>query len=145
MNTTDTLDGIENTHQDLSKLKTLGILTIIGNGLLMLLFIIIGLMASTFATAFGFNYSAAGVFMGIMLVLSIIPLLCILGAVKMMKGKKSGYLLYLIPNCLYILVALLGFVAQMSEGQTNITGLITGAILPITFIIMFTKEKANMK
>lgn len=145
MENMETLDSVQQPHQDLSKLKTLSILTIVGNGLLMLLLIGVGLMASSFATSFGFNYSAAGVFMAIMLIFSIIPLLCILGAVKMMKGKKSGYLLYLIPNCLYILVSALGFVIQMSEGQTNIMGLVTGVILPISFIIMFSKEKVNMR
>lgn len=163
----DTLDGTANSGGIPQILNVLTILTIIGKGILALLFLIAGFATSWFLSFIGgaasdamgdmeayegmegvdaaqmaeassimdsFATMGTGIIMGIFLFMALLQILCIMGAAKMRKGKKSGFTLYMIGNGIFgilMVISLLG-------------GNILLPLLTIAFIVLYIVNKKHL-
>lgn len=128
--------------------KTLAILSIIGNAVWMLL-ILIGMMAIfSAASAFGGGYGGriVGSMMGplviIFLLMIALNVLGLIAAVKMMKGKRGAYIMYAIVTGLWALIILLGSFNQPDMCQTML--LVLSSFSSIGFTIGFGVNMKDM-
>ena len=111
-------------------LKTLSILSMIGSGFFILIF-----LAMIIFSGLGFGTIILFVFVGAPFVLKLI------GALKMYKGKKSGYNIYIITSNIF---NILGIISILTGNQTEpISATILIASM-ITFSILFYKYKAQL-
>ena len=111
-------------------LKILSILSMIGSGFFILIF-----LAMIIFSGLGFGTIILFVFVGAPFVLKLI------GALKMYKGKKSGYNIYIITSNIF---NILGIISILTGNQTEpISATILIASM-ITFSILFYKYKAQL-
>lgn len=99
-------------------LKTLAVLSYIGNGICLATFLVFFVLTLVNAGSLwgtrGLG-NAAPVLSLIMLLLVGLCALCIVGVYKMSKGKKVGFWLYLVPNILWVL----GNINVIYKGASN--------------------------
>ena len=111
-------------------LKILSILSMIGSGFFMLLF-----LAIIIFSGLGFGTIIIFVFVGAPFVLKLI------GALKMYKGKKSGYKIYIISSTIF---NILGIMSILSGNQSQPISATIFIAFMITFSILFYKYKAQL-
>lgn len=125
-------------------LTTLCILTFIWSGL-MSLFSLIGIFASGALSGYlenmlpGFGSMSAGFFIIIFLVMLILFGLSLFGAIKMFQLKKSGYVIYMIPNCLMLLFQIIGIAAAFTFLS------LISLLVSILFIVLYGTNLKYMK
>ncbi len=127
--------------------KTLGILSIIGSSLWGLIFLIaiFWFMSNTAGLAAllpGMNEMMTLVY-GIMALLVLMNVLGIIGAVRMMGGKKSGFILYVVPTALWAILLLFSSMNATQEGGNPML-LVVSAVASIGFIVAFGMQMKNM-
>jgi hypothetical protein len=147
MDDLDLLDGEETRVSEVPNVvKTLSILSIIGNSLWLLMFIAVVFYFLIFATAFG--GLGGGMFAGIFgvfaiafLLILMLPVLGIVAAARLINGRKGAYILYAITNGLWALLCLMSAIAnnQANDWFTWFCGLTS-----IGFIIAIGTQMKNM-
>ena len=74
--------------------------------------------------------------------------LCLIGALRMRKFKKSGYFLYLIGEIAPIVVSA-GLFGTISSGSPNsarsIIGMVTGIGIPVIFVILYSIQLKHLE
>lgn len=75
-----------------------------------------------------------GIIMGIFLFFLILQVLCIMGAAKMRKGKKSGFTLYMIGNGIFGIIMIISLLG----------GNILLPLLTIAFIVLYIVNKKHL-
>jgi hypothetical protein len=128
--------------------KTLAILSIVGNSLWLLIFLLAMMYFLVIASSFGgmmgsFMGDFMGLFVAVMLGLSTLHILGLVAAVKMMKGSKGAFIMYAIVTGLWALLCLL----LISNGGGNTGGVmlyVISALSSIGFIIGFGTQMQNM-
>jgi len=124
--------------------KTLSILSIVGSSIWILLLLIGGLyLMSLGSAASGLMGAAVGNVMGIVVLVLLffigLNVATLIAAVKMMKGKKSMFILYAIANGIWSLLFLISLGNQANPALPALT-----AIAGIGFIIGFGTQMKNM-
>ena len=114
-------------------LKTLSILSMVGSGLLTLIYLGLGLFIGEDEAFFSFLFMA----------ISIPFALKFVGALKMYKGQKSGYKIYMIPSIILNLLLGTSIVFGYQSGQIVGATILTG--LMIVFAIIFYNYKGQLK
>lgn len=118
-------------------IKTLGIISIVGSSLWILLLLIGGLylmaVGGAFLSAFPIaDPMGAIIFIGIILLFMIfLNVAGIIGATNMMKGKKSGYVWYMIGTVIWAVLLLFNY--------SEVINLIS-ALASIGFIVGFSTQ-----
>ena len=123
--------------------KTLAIISYVGNTLWALLFLIVALALNSFKSMLVNRLDAPAMstdqLMNYILIASIvIVLICIvsiIGAAKMTKGSKTGFYLYAVANGLWTVILLLGGTPQ---------GIVCG-LISLGFIVGFGMQLKNFK
>ena len=127
----ETDDQLKNNISVPEGLKTLSIFSLIGSGLLTLLYLGIGL----------FNIVP---YLNLFFIVFSIPFaLKFAGALKMYKGQKSGYKIYMIPSI--ILNFVLGMSIVFGYQSSQLIGAIILTGLMIIFSIIFYNYKNQLK
>jgi hypothetical protein len=132
-------------NQRPTAVTVLCILTFIWSGL-MALVSLIGIFASGwFASLLG-DYGggalgdmAGGILIVIFLISFILWGLSLFGAIKMFGMKKSGYILYMIPNCLMLIGQIIGIFSAFTFGS------FLYLLVSILFIVMYGMNLKLMK
>ena len=126
-------------------LTALCILTFIWSGAWTLLSLI-GIFASGWISSFFSQYLGTGgggiigsYFAIVMIVLFILWGLSLFGAIKMFGLKKSGYIIYMIPNCLMLLLQIIGMLAAFTVGS------FIYLLISILFIVLYGMNLKFMK
>ena len=123
-------------HEYPDGLKVLSILSMIGSGLMGLLFILIFSFAGSF---FGGYYSPGGTFVILMGLLFVsIFTVKFIGALKMYNLKKSGFLMYSIANIIWIVIVGMSLANQEQTGWSLFT-----LLSSIVFLIIFYSYKKH--
>jgi len=121
-------------------LKTLGILSIVGNSLWALL-ILIGTFWTLGATAGASIIPGMGDAIALVVIVCLVSILLnvlgLMGAMKMMKGNKGGFVLYAVATGIWALLMLLAGI------QGDIVSLLS-AVVSIGFIIAFNMQLKNL-
>lgn len=124
--------------------NTLTILSYIGNAILALLFMILLIGCITNGTNFENSKAFSGLFGGLLGVFAIMSILvivtcwlCINGVAKMKKGKRRGFMFYLIGNGLWVLLLIYGG----SEGSLPF---LICALISIGFIVFYAMKLPKM-
>ena len=108
-------------------LKILGILSMIGSGFIGLIVLnLVGQQTDIFILST--NIGLAAFF-----------ILKFIGALKMYKGKKSGYNIYMIPSIIITLLLILSIIAGFQT--TQLAAAIIVSLLMIMFAVFFTLLK----
>ena len=130
--------------------KTLGILSIVGNSIWMLLIAIsliyVWLFSSTMGGIGGGVFARfAGAIAGIILLMLILQIIALMGAVKLMNGKKTAFLLYAIPTGLWgLLLVFSGLNAMNAVNNGNAMFTLFSGLVSIGFIIGFGTNLKKM-
>lgn len=139
----------ERTSQEVPQtVKTLSILSIIGNALWLLMMIIGMLWMMMMANSFGggFGGRLVGEMMGAMvigmLLLAVFHVLGLIAAVRMMNGKKGAFIMYAIVTGLWALLLLLSSFNQPQASNTIL--ILVMALSSIGFIIGFGVNMKDM-
>ena len=127
-----------------SAFNTMATLSYVGNGLWALLFIILLIGCVTNGTSIansgGMSELVGGV-VGVMAAMSLIVIimcfLCIRGVAKMKKGDRSGFMLYLIGNGLWIALLIYG-------GRTGSIPFLAGALISTGFTGFYAMKLPKM-
>ena len=121
-------------------LKTLGILSIVGNSLWALL-ILIGMFWILGATGGASIIPGMGDAIALVVIVCLVSILLnvlgLMGAMKMMKGNKGGFVLYAVATGIWALLMLLAGI------QGDIVSLLS-AVVSIGFIIAFNMQLKNL-
>lgn len=132
------------TAQRPGMLTTLCILTFIWSGLWTLLSLV-GIFASGWLGAYvggmlgGFGDMGTGIFIVVFVIMLIFWGLSLLGAIKMFGLKKSGFILYVIPNGLMALLQIFSIATAFTTG-----GLVY-LLVSILFIVLYAQNLKFMK
>ena len=137
------LDELKNSKQDTLQhepvptgLKILSVLSMISSGFVILVYL--ALMGG----ALGSNY--LGAFSAIVFVVLLIPfILKFVGALRMYKGKKSGYNIYMIPSVIMILLMIFSIVNGNQNPQ--IISAIFVTLSMTIFAVIFYNYKEDLK
>lgn len=134
----ETIDQVEKTSHRSVLFNVMSILSYIGNGIWTLLFLVLFIGCLSNGAAMMKTISMDAVFGGVVAFFAILSALvillcvvCIIGMVKMRKGKRSGFFLYAISNGIW---GLLIFYAAADGGDIMF---IVGGLISIGFIIYF--------
>lgn len=126
--------------------KTLGILSIIGSSLWGLIFLIALFWFMSNTSGLGSLFPGMGdilaVVYGIMVLFILMNVLGIMGAVKMMGGKKSGFILYAVPTGIWAALLLYASINAAEGGNPML--LVISAVASIGFIAAFGMQMKNM-
>ena len=137
------LDELKNSKQDTLQhepvptgLKILSVLSMISSGFVILVYL--ALMGG----ALGSNY--LGTFSVIVFAIILIPfILKFVGALRMYKGKKSGYNIYMIPSVIMILLMIFSIVNGNQNPQ--IISAIFVTLSMTIFAVIFYNYKEDLK
>ncbi|MEO9532121.1 MAG: hypothetical protein ABJG68_06655 [Crocinitomicaceae bacterium] len=126
--------------------KTLSILSIVGNSLWLLIFLIAAFYVLAFASAFG--GLAGGLFAGFFAIAAIIfflilmlHVLGLIAAIRMMNGSKGAFILYAVTNGLWSLLCLM---SAVNDRQDNQMFSVFCGLVSIGFIVMLGIQMKNM-
>jgi hypothetical protein len=128
--------------------KTLSILSIVGNSLWLLMFLIGTLWLLSLANSFGGTFGGMmgdfmGMFVAIILGISVLHVLGLIAAVKMMNGKKGAFIMYAIVTGLWCLLLLMSLVQGTQQGGN--VGLVVISLLSSGgFIVALGTQMKNM-
>ena len=138
------LDQLKNSTQNTVKnrpvpkwLKISSILSMIGSGFVILVYLaIIGVVISN-------SYANLGVLSAIVFGIILIPfILKFIGALRMYKGKKSGYNIYMIPSVIMILLMIFSIVN--GSQNTQIISAIFVTLSMTIFGVIFYSYKEDL-
>lgn len=87
-----------------------------------------------------FGNLGGGIIIVALLVVLIFVLLKLWGAIKMFNLKKSGYVMYMIPSVLYVVLGLIGLVTAPIVWYNIVILLVA-----IIFIVMYGQEMKKIK
>ena len=127
--------------------KTLAILSIIGSSLWTLILLVFMLYIFSVGSAFGgmaggmFADAMAGIVIAFLFLIGL-NVGSLIGAIKMMKGKKSMFILYAITNGIWALLFLIT-IGNQNDSLSLMFSLLT-ALSSIGFIIGFGTQMKNM-
>ena len=111
-------------------LKILSVLSMIGSGLI---------STTYFVLIFnGFSVAISVIF----LIMTVPFVFKFIGALRMYKAKKNGFLIYMIPS---IIINFLFFISLFSETQTQPITIIFLTIVMIVFSVIFNNYKKHLK
>jgi len=121
--------------------KVLAILSLVGNGIVLLIYLIgfgFILLGNGFSRAGSqpAGMSEYGMFGLGLLVMAAFCVPCVIGVIKMFKGKKNGFLPYVIANSIWVLFVFFGFRGEL------IFILLGGG--SIAFIVLFATQRKNL-
>ncbi len=125
--------------------KTLALLSIIGSSLWGLLLLIAMFYFLAFIDQMGrmLPIADAGGMMAVLIIVFLIfiglNVLGLIGAIRMNKGQKNGYTMYVVATGIWALLMLLG-----ATGEGNPALPIISAAASIGFIIAFSKHKDSL-
>lgn len=143
----DILETVEQPKNEVPQaVKTLAILTYVGNGLMVLIFLILFFwLMGTLNDApryVQFDMEEKGLMIAVFCVVILFCVLPIIGAYQMSKGKKWGFWMYLIPNVIWVILCFAAFANPDNEqGMSNL--LIAG--ITIGFIAGFASNLKFLK
>ena len=121
------------------QVKTLSILSIVGNSLWLLMFLIGTLWLLTMANSFGGPMRGmmgdfVGIFIVIMLLVSALHILGLIAAVKMMNGSKGAFIMYAIATGLWCLLLLISLANGAQQGG-NVAFVAISLLASVGFMI----------
>ena len=111
-------------------LKILSILSMIGSGLISIIYFV--LIFNGFSAALSL----------IFLIITVPFVFKFIGALRMYKAKKNGFLIYMIPS---IIINFFFFISLFSETQTQPIIILFLTIVMIVFSVIFNNYKKHLK
>jgi len=143
------VDASRSVNQEVPQVvKTLSILSIVGNSLWLLMFLIGTLWLFSMANSFGGSLGGMmgdlmGMFVAIMLGISVLHILGLIAAVKMMKGSKGAFIMYAIVTGLWCLLLMMSL-AQGTQQGGNVGLVVISLLASGGFIIALGTQMKNM-
>lgn len=143
----DLLDAEEEVIKEVPQgVKTLAILSIVGNSLWLLVFLIIGFYFLIFASAFG--GLATGIFAGFFilvvvfyLLLMMLHVLGLIASIRLLNGRRGAFILYAVSTGLWGLICLM---SSVQKYQDNDMFMILSGLVSIGFVVGLGIQMKNM-